>query len=212
MKDTGFRQTIEQMDSKDNLYVVENPKKKTIFDYTAEYLFEKYDIRYNEISHDYEISLKEENNWHILNVNSLIIELAKVSIDVTPKKLEIFIKSDWIEKHNPIQNYFNSLPIWNGTDYIKKYCSYVPIFEDEAFLYHFRKWLVRTVRCALEPEYFNKQAFIISHRGQSSGKSTWCRFLCPPRLSAYMAEDISNDKDARIQLSRNFLLNLDELA
>lgn len=212
MKDTGFRQTIEQMDSKDNLYVVENPKKKTIFDYTAEYLFEKYDIRYNEVSHDYEISLKEENNWHILNVNSLIIELAKVSIDVTPKKLEIFIKSDWIEKHNPIQNYFNSLPIWNGIDYIKKYCSYVPTFEDEAFLYHFRKWLVRTVRCALEPEYFNKQAFIISHRGQSSGKSTWCRFLCPPRLSAYMAEDISNDKDARIQLSRNFLLNLDELA
>lgn len=200
------------MESKENLYLVENPNKKTIFDYTADYLFGKYDIRYNEISHDYEISLKRWNTWHIININSLIIELAKVSIDITPQKLEIFIKSDWIEKHNPIQDYFNSLPNWNGTDYIQKLCSYVPTFEDEAFLYHFRKWLVRAVKCALEPEYFNKQAFIISHRGQSSGKSTLCRFLCPPRLSAYMAEDISNDKDARIQLSRNFLLNLDELA
>ncbi len=38
------------------------------------------------------------------------------------------------------------------------------------------------------------------------------QFLCHPILSEYMAEDISNDKDARIQLCRNFLLNLDELA
>ena len=200
------------MDSKENLYVVDNPKKKTIFDYIADYLFEKYDIRYNEISHDYQISLKEKNAWHILNLNSLIIELAKVGIEVSPKKLEIFIKSELIEKHNPIQNYFQSLPKWDGVDYIKKLCSYVPTFEDEAFLYHLRKWLVRTVKCALETDYFNKQAFIISHKGQSSGKSTWCRFLCPPKLSIYMAEDISNDKDARIQLSRNFLLNLDELS
>lgn len=200
------------MDSKGNLYVVDNPKKQTIFDYVADYINEKYDLRYNEISHDYEISLKSQNSWHILNVNSLIIELAKVSIDVTSKKLEIFIKSDYIQNHNPIKNYFDSLPAWDGSDYIKEYCSYVPTFEDQAFLYQFRKWLVRSVKCALEPDYFNKQAFIISHRGQSSGKSTWCRFLCPTKLTAYMAEDISNDKDARIQLSRNFLLNLDELA
>ena len=50
------------------------------------------------------------------------------------------------------------------------------------------------------------------HKGQSSGKSTWCRFLCPPPLANYIAEDISNDKDARILLAKNFLINLDELA
>ena len=195
-----------------SLYIVDNPKKQTIFDYVSDYLFDKYDIRYNEISHDFQISLKGENSWYYLNVNSLIIELTKAGIDISPGKLEIFIKSELISKHNPIQNYFESLPKWDGTDYIKNLCSYVPTYEDEAFLYHFRKWLVRAVKCALEPSYFNKRAFILSHKGQSSGKSTWCRFLCPPSLSEYMAEDISNDKDARIQLCRNFLLNLDELA
>lgn len=194
------------------LYVANNQKKKTIFDYVADYLFEKYDIQYNEISHDYQISLKGKNTWHYLNINSLIIELAKSGIDISPGKLEIFIKSELISKHNPIQNYFESLPDWDGTDYIESLCSYVPTYEDDAFLYHFRKWLVRAIKCAIEPSYFNKQAFILSHKGQSSGKSTWCRFLCPPSLSEYMAEDISNDKDARIQLCRNFLLNLDELA
>lgn len=195
-----------------DLYVVKNPKKQTVYDDVAEYLFEKYDIQYNEISHDFQISLRNERNWRNLNTSSLLIELAKVGIDISPRKLEIFIQSGFIKKYNPIQEYFSSLPEWDGTDYIAKYCSYVPTFEDEAFLYHFRKWLVRAVKCALEPEYFNKQAFIISHKGQSSGKSTWCRFLCPPQLSAYIAEDIGNDKDARIQLSRNFLMNLDELS
>lgn len=194
------------------LYIVDNPKKKTVFDYVADYIFEKYDILYNEISHDFQISFREENSWHYLNIHSLIIELTKAGIDISPGKLEIFIKSELIVKHNPIQKYFESLPDWDGTDYIKNLCSYVPTYEDEAFLYHFRKWLVRAIKCALEPSYFNKQAFILSHKGQSSGKSTWCRFLCPPSLSEYMAEDISNDKDARIQLCRNFLLNLDELA
>lgn len=200
------------MDSKESLYVVDNPKMKTVFDYAAGYLFEKYDIRYNEISQDYQISLIGENRWHYLNINSLIIELTKAGIEISPGKLEIFIKSELISKHNPILNYFKSLPQWDGTAYIQQLCSYVPTYEDEAFLYHFRKWLVRAVRCALEPDYFNKQAFILSHKGQSSGKSTCCRFLCSPSLSEYMAEDISNDKDARIQLCRNFLLNLDELA
>ena len=36
--------------------------------------------------------------------------------------------------------------------------------------------------------------------------------MCPPSLSGYIAEDLSNDKDARILLAKNFLINLDELA
>ncbi|WP_286760562.1 VapE domain-containing protein [Salegentibacter sp. UBA1130] len=50
------------------------------------------------------------------------------------------------------------------------------------------------------------------HSEQNSGKSTWCRFLCPPELSRYFTEDMTTDKDARIQLTRNFIINLDELS
>src|SRR5690606_10056036 len=194
------------------LYVNSNGSKSTIYDKVAKYIYNKYDIFYNEISHDFQISIKSKNEWKYLNIYSLIIELSKAEIDISPHKLEIFIKSNMIPKYNPIESYFSSLPVWDGYDYIKKLTSYVPTYEDETFYYHFKKWMVRAVKCALEPNYFNKQAFIISHKGQSSGKSTWCRFICPPKLSEYMAEDISNDKDARIQLCRNFLLNLDELA
>lgn len=199
-------------EEKKGLYHVKDPKKKTIYDYIIEYLEEKYDIMYNEISHDFQISVLNQKKWHYLNLNSLIIELAKAGIEVSTAKLEILIRSELIRKYNPIKEYFENLDKWDGEDYISKLVSYVPTYENEVFHYHFEKWLVRAIRCALEPGYFNKQAFIISHKGQSSGKSTWCRFICPPELSEYMAEDISNDKDARIQLCRNFLYNLDELA
>ncbi|WP_298506912.1 VapE domain-containing protein [uncultured Maribacter sp.] len=197
---------------KQDLYNVKDPKKKTIYDYTMEYLETKYDVMYNEISHDFQIAFKDSRNWHYLNLNSLIIELTKAGIDISTSKLEILMRSEWIPKYNPIKEYFESLPKWDGVDYILKLASYVPTYEKEAFVYHFRKWLVRSIKCALESSYFNKQAFILSHMGQNSGKSTWCRFLCPPELSEFMAEDISNDKDARVQLCRNFLYNLDELA
>lgn len=196
----------------DKLYHVKNAKKKTIYDYTMEYLEAKYDITYNEISHDFQIAFKNSKELKYLNLNSLIIELAKAGVDIPTGKLEILIRSEWIPKYNPVKEYFESLPKWDGEDHILKLASYVPTYEKEAFNYHFKKWLVRTLKCALEISYFNKQAFILSHQGQNSGKSTWCRFLCPPELAEFMAEDISNDKDARIQLCRNFLYNLDELA
>ena len=97
-------------------------------------------------------------------------------------------------------------------DYIKKLSSFVNAKEPAQFLHHFKKWLVRCVKCATSPGYFNKQAFILVSPKQNDGKSTFCRFLCPPALSDYIAEDITNDKDARILLCRNFLINLDELA
>ena len=197
---------------KKHIYRVENPKKKTIYDYMEEYLFEKYDIRYNEISQDFQISLRGSKNWEELQMNSILIELAKSNIEVSPNKLEIFLKSYVVPHFNPIATYFKGLKNWDGQDYISKLCSYVPVQDPNIFTYHFRKWLVRTIRCALEESYFNKQCLVLVHNQQNSGKSTWCRFLCPPPLSNYIAEDISNDKDARIQLTRNFIINLDELS
>jgi len=50
------------------------------------------------------------------------------------------------------------------------------------------------------------------HDKQNSGKSTFCRFLCPPAIQNYIAENLSIDKDSRILLCRNLLINLDELS
>lgn len=200
------------MKTGDKLYKVTAQKKKTVYDFALEYLLEKYDIRYDRLGQDFQISFKNKNDWEILDVNSILIELVQSNIKITPAKVEILLKSHFIPKINPLETYFESLPAWDGNDHIKALASYLPMLEPDPFLYHFKKWLVRTVKCALEENHFNKQCLVLVHPEQNSGKSTWCRFLCPPALTKYFAEDLTTDKDARIQLTRNFLINLDELS
>lgn len=194
------------------LYGVKEHKKKTIYDHIFEYTEEKYDIRFDELGQEFQISCKDQNLWEILDTDSFLIELAQYNIQVSPAKVEIFLRSQFIDKFNPIENYFKNLPSWDGEDHIKALTSYLPLKEPGLFLYHFKKWLVRAIKCAVEKNYFNKQCLVLVHSQQNSGKSTWCRFLCPPTLSKYFAEDMTTDKDARIQLTRNFLINLDELS
>ncbi|PCH78078.1 MAG: virulence-associated E family protein [Flavobacteriaceae bacterium] len=183
----------------------------TVYDRILEFTDKKYDILYNEISQDFEISFKNKKKWTSLNLNSLLIELTKVEIKTRMSTLEVFIKSDEIKTHNPFKSYFKQLNKWDGIDYISKLASYVPTKEPILFKYHLKKWMVRTVKCALKNKYFNKQALILVHDEQNTGKTTFCRFLCPIKLTDYIAENIGYGKDSNIQLTRNFLINLDEL-
>src|SRR5205085_7960846 len=121
---------------------------------------------------------------------------------------------DYVQKFNPFLSYFESLPKWipSSEDHISKLCSHVKLRNPHRFERHFKKWLVRTIKCALEDQYCNKNAIILVHEVQNSGKTTFIRFLCPPALKNYMTENISFDKDSLIALIENFIINLDELA
>lgn len=193
---------------------VEKTLSTTVFHKAEAYLSAHYDFRYNTIKLDIECSPKGENKFTSVNENSLYVELQKKGINVSMEKLLSVLKSDFVPRYNPFVEYFEKLPAWSERDgdCIGKFAKYVSAVQQEDFEYHFRKWLVRTVRCSTTPSYFNKQALILVHTQQNSGKSTFCRFLCPSALREYIAEDISNDKDARILLCKNFLINLDELA
>jgi len=106
------------------------------------------------------------------------------------------------------------LPTWSEDkpDVISLLCSHIKLRNPLRFERHFKKWMVRSIKCALEDHYCNKNAIILVHEQQNSGKTTFIRFLCPPVLKNYMAENISFDKDSLIALIENFIINLDELA
>ena len=134
-------------------------------------------------------------------------------LNISLNNLVALLRSDIIPSYNPFQQYFDGLPKWDGkTDDISFLANFIKTRDRERFNRHFKKWMVRVVACALDDSFFNKQAFILVHEKQNSGKSTFCRFLCPPALSDYIAENLSIDKDSRILLTRNLLINLDELS
>lgn len=159
--------------SQNKLYQSNTPSN-TIFDRIMKHIDSKYRIRFNTISLDYEINIIGNENWESLNLNSLLIELTRNNIETNYNKLEILIKSNLIERYNPIEEYLLQLPKWNNeVDYIKKLASYVKTNDDEAFIYHLKKWFARAVKCAIEKEKINKHAIILANGDQHAGKSTY---------------------------------------
>ncbi|WP_312394750.1 VapE domain-containing protein [Chryseobacterium sp.] len=183
----------------------------TIFDKVIKYLNQKYQVRYNEIALEFEIRTENED-WDELNINSLFIELIQSGINITLNKLEILLKSHWIERYNPIQNYFENLTKWNDENHIQKLANYVTTTDNPSFQNHFEKWLTRVVLCSLKKGYVNKQCFVLFNTKQNSGKTSFLRFLIPAELEKYYTEDIGIDKDGLISLCKSLIINIDELS
>lgn len=126
---------------KKKLYIVEDSNTTTVFDHTLKYINDKYEIHFNEIALDFEIRLKVDDNeeWRVLNVEALYIELVQSGVNIPISKLEILLKSEYILKYNPVTRYFTHLPKWDKIDHITKLGSHLPVSEPEAFLYHLKK-------------------------------------------------------------------------
>jgi hypothetical protein len=185
------------------------------FHLAMKYLEKHYEVRYNTISTEFEYRKKDEEEYRSLNENSIFIQMQLDGLTLSLNNLLALLKSEFIKKYNPFREYYEGLPEWDGqTDHILNLSSFVKVKDEERsrFDNHFKKWLVRAVKCSLVDDYFNKQAFILVHDKQNSGKSTFCRFLCPATLQDYIAENLSVDKDSRILLTTNLIINLDELS
>ena len=183
------------------------------FTITEEYLNERYDVRYNTISNKFEYKNKEDSDFREMNENNMFIKLQKDNINISLNHLIALLKSDFVKEYNVFLDYFESLADWDGvTDHIQQLANFLITKDKKRLDNHFKKWLVRTVRNAIDNNYFNKQAFVLVSTKQNSGKSTFCRFLCPTDLNDYIVESIGTDKDSQIAITENFLINLDELS
>jgi hypothetical protein len=180
------------------------------------FITRRYIIRYNDISNQFQCRKKEEDAaYELMNENNIIRDLRKHHFSIPMANLIELLKSDYIVHYNPIREYFESLPKWDGhTDHIATLAKYI-ILEDETdrprFLRMLRKMFIRSIACSFE-ESFNKHAFILVHEIQSSGKTTFLRWICPEALKDYYTEHLSLDKDGMIALTENFIINMDELS
>ncbi|MBT4288600.1 MAG: hypothetical protein HOD92_14840, partial [Deltaproteobacteria bacterium] len=202
--------TAQNTESKENKKVTTNK-----FRLAKEYLEENFDIRNNIVSNEFEYRDKDKGEYRAMNENSIFIKMQLDGVNLGLNNLMALLKSELVAHYNPFWDYFINLPDWDEeTDYIISLSQYVKVQANDRarFDTHFKKWMVRMVKCALHDDFFNKQAFILVHDKQNSGKSTFCRFLCPPNLKNYIAENLSIDKDSRILLTTNMLINLDELS
>jgi hypothetical protein len=189
---------------------------KNSFIEMRDYLLKRYDFRLNIVSLELEVKrAKKAGGWELLNENDLMIKLYEYGFKKIDSMLNVFLSAQkYVTRYDPFKDYFERLTPYSESepDYILQLCSYIESDDKEFFLSMFRKHLVRTAACALNIIKFNKQCFTI-HGEQNDGKTSFVRYLVPAALDNYKKEnpDLSN-KDGKLTLAQNFIINLDELA
>ena len=184
------------------------------------FLNENYCFRRNVLNGKVEIVEKSDTeNWRPLTqeaLNSIIRRAKKEQIcEKGSPKTEImeFVYSEDVPIHNPIGDYLNQLPEWDGKNHIGQLFGRLPgiTTEQQGFL---STWLLSTVAHWLQMDTLHGNECVPTLIGaQGCGKTTFFHRLLPAELRQYYLDhlNLSNKFDKEMALTNNLLVNLDEL-
>src|SRR5690606_6893412 len=149
------------------------------------------------------------------DLNSIFIELkGKKKINISYENLRRLLISDFVPRIEPIEDYFKNLPEWDGDDHIVHLSKTITVEEgsEENWKVCLRKWVIATVAGALSDKIVNHTA-IIFQGPQGLGKTRWIEKLIPSKLQDYLftGNITPNDKDSKLAVIKNFIINLDEM-
>jgi predicted P-loop ATPase len=118
-----------------------------------------------------------------------------------------------VPQYNPVQEYLDSLPEWDGRNHIATLFNRLPgvSTEQAAFL---AIWMRSTVAHWRQMDTLHGNECVpVLIGAQGCGKTTFLRRLLPPHLRQYYLDhlNLSNKFDKEMALTNNLLVNLDEL-
>ena len=148
--------------------------------------------------------------------NSIVIRAKREEVlEKGSPKTEIseWVGSEEVPEYNPIQDYLNSLPKWDGQNHIASLFSRIPGVSSE-HLNYLTIWLRSAVAHWLQMDMLHGNECVPTLIGQQGcGKTVFVRRLLPPHLREYFLGhlNLSNKFDKEMALTHNLFVNLDEL-
>ncbi|MDE6689898.1 MAG: hypothetical protein K2J86_08495 [Prevotella sp.] len=144
--------------------------------------------------------------------NSITMRALTMGIKCWDKDIRRYIMSEDIEQYDPLNEYLESLPRWDGKDRVKALANRVPTDSAEwPRLFHL--WLRSMVAMWLGKGQLTGNSLVPLLIGrQGCGKSSFCRILLPSHLRDYYNDRINfkNENDLNLGLTSFGLINLDE--
>ena len=144
--------------------------------------------------------------------NSITMRAMEQGIKCWDKDIRRYVNSDDIERYDPVNDYLEHLPQWDGKDRVTALAERIPTdWEDWTRLFHI--WMRSMVAMWLGKGQLTGNALVPLLIGrQGCGKSSFCRILLPRELQEYYNDRINfkNEQDLNLGLSSFGLINLDE--
>ena len=145
--------------------------------------------------------------------NSMSLTANELGLRGFDKHMNRFIDSMHIEQYDPVNQWLDGLPRWDGVDRISELAKRVPTDQPHWPMY-LRYWLVGMVAQWRESDRQltgNALTPLLIGR-QGCGKTRFCKILLPPELRDYYNDKINfkNEFDLNIALTSFALINIDE--
>ena len=199
-----------------------NENQEAIFEVES-FLNENYEFRRNLLSGKIEIRLIDEKEkseeWSIVTaetVNSIIRNARKEGIGGKSPRVHVeeFICSDAVKNHDPILEYLENLPTWDGQNHVAQLFNRIPGLTSEQLSWC-STWLRSAVAHWLGMDMLHGNECVpVLIGNQGCGKSTFAVRLLPLELRPYYLDHINfgNKFDSDMALTHNLLVNIDEFA
>ena len=132
---------------------------------------------------------------------------------VTKTDFSDYVNSEEVPVFNPIREYLDALPQWDGQNHVAQLFSRIPGISSEQLSY-LSIWLRSCVAHWLQMDTLHGNECVPTLIGaQGCGKTTFLRRLLPQPLRQYYLDhlNLSNKFDKEMALTNNLLVNLDEL-
>ncbi len=189
---------------------------------TELFLNEHYRFRRNVLNGKVEFMTlpeSEDAHWRPLTqeaLNSIFLKAEREQImeEGSPKsQIKMYVQSEEVPLYNPVKEFLDSLPQWDGKNHVAQVFSRLPGIstEQHSFL---AIWLRAVVAHWLQWDTLHGNECVPTLIGsQGCGKTTYMRRLLPPHLRQYFLDhlNLSNKFDKEMALTSNLLVNLDEL-
>ena len=144
--------------------------------------------------------------------NSITMKALRQGIKCWDKDIRRYVNSEDVELYDPMNEYLEGLPRWDGKDRVTPLAQRVPTdYQEWPEMFHL--WMRSMVAMWMGKGQLTGNALVPLLMGrQGCGKSSFCRILLPRELRDYYNDRINfkNETDLNLGLTSFGLINLDE--
>ena len=181
------------------------------------FLHTHYEMRKNVMTGvaQYRLNNGEDDEFQDLDDearNEMTMKAKELGLKSWDRDIQRFIESPRIEKYDPVNDWLDHLPQWDGKDRVAEVAARVPTNQPHWEAY-FHTWLLGMVAHWQGKQSLTGNALVPLFIGrQGCGKSSFCRILMPKDLRDYYNDRINfkNETDLNLGLTSFALINIDE--
>lgn len=188
-----------------------------------EFLELKYDFRRNVLTRELEVCSLKDGKFTPMDdafLNSLWIELQLAGFKAQDSLLTKILNSKLTHEFNPLKDYIENLPPYDGGDYIEELARTIKVADiktDDVSLRklwepYLKKWLVASIASATGRGVNHLCLILVG--GQGVGKTTWLNRLCPSLMKDYLVCSHINptltDQNTANYLAEKWFVNVDD--